>query len=63
MGNQHCTKIYNSTNETLKVSIQHPNDLVSSYEITAGDHICQPTSHGDVRVELFTKNKEGIFLY
>ena len=62
MGNQHFTKIYNSTNETLKVELELPEfEEKKSYEIPPGDHIIQPTDKGDVRIKLYKKNITGNF--
>ena len=67
MGNQHFTKIYNSTNETLKVELELPEffeqDDKKSYEIPPGDHIIQPTDKGDLKIKLFKKNITGIIIY
>ena len=64
MGNQHFTKIYNSTNETLKVELELPEfEEKKSYEIPPGDHIIQPTDKGDVRIKLYKKNITGNFNY
>lgn len=60
MGNQHVTKVYNSTNETLLIRIEHSTNLTNSHEIPSGEYITQPTqSNSDVFIKLYKQNKDG----
>ena len=63
MGNsQHSTKVYNSTNDTLKIELESPGKINPEkhiFEIPAGEHISQRTNEGDVRICLYTKNIHG----
>ena len=64
MGNQHATKVYNSTNETVLIKIEHSNNMLHVHEIASGEYISQPTQNDcDVFIKLFTKNKEGCFFF
>ncbi len=64
MGNhQHCTKVYNSTNDTLKIEIESPGDRLEKhiFEIPSGEYVSQRTKQGEVKIGLYTQNLHGIF--